>query len=111
MAKKKGHIGQKKVQGPKAKALQKAKKQKKAVLKAKSKARKTQSKAVTTNLKKISFDNSKKIDLLNADITKILTVPPKAATSSQDSKSQKRPIPVDIEVPDVGGIEQKMEQM
>ncbi|CAG5127110.1 unnamed protein product [Candidula unifasciata] len=111
MGKKKGRTGQKKLQGPKAKAVQKAKNHKKAESKSKAKSRKTQSKAVKTNLKKMSFDNSKKIDLLNADITKVLMAPPKLAPVTSDKVPQKKPQVEDVPIPDVASIEQQMEQM
>ncbi|BFZ12576.1 hypothetical protein BsWGS_15615 [Bradybaena similaris] len=111
MGKKKGRTGQKKLQGPKAKAAQKAKNHKKALVKSKAKSRKTQSQAVKTNLKKMSFDNSKKIDLLNADITKVLMTPSKPTPHSSDQVPQKKSRMEDPAVPDVDSIEQKMEQM
>ncbi|KAH9490091.1 hypothetical protein Btru_035228 [Bulinus truncatus] len=107
MARKKGRVGQKKVQGQKAKTAQKAKK----VAKAKSKQRKN--KAVKTNLKKLNFDNSKKINMLNADITKVLLAPAKlkvSPTSNQATSSKKRP-DEDQDMPDVGSVSDKLASM
>ncbi|CAL1536533.1 unnamed protein product [Lymnaea stagnalis] len=107
MGKKKGRIGQKKVQGPKAKAAQKAKKVK--IAKTKAKNRKTQNKAIKSNLKKMTFDNTKKIDLLNADITKVLLAPAKLKVPSAGHSSQNA-ADADLEMPDVEPVAQKLDQ-
>uniref|UniRef100_A0A2C9KKX5 Uncharacterized protein n=1 Tax=Biomphalaria glabrata TaxID=6526 RepID=A0A2C9KKX5_BIOGL len=106
MGKKKGHVGQKKVQGQKAKSLQKAKKL------AKAKAKERKNKAVKTNLKKINFNNNKKINLLNADITKVLLAPAKlqVASTSQPTVT-KSGRDEDQDMPDVGSVSDKFASM
>ncbi|RUS76294.1 hypothetical protein EGW08_015940 [Elysia chlorotica] len=117
MAKKKGHKGQKKLQGPKLKAAKKAKKAKVVKASGKAKAKRGGSKAVTTNLKKMSFNNSKKIDVLNADITKVLLAPPKlnflssAAIAGPSKAPTKKPKDDDLDMVDVSAVEKKLAAM
>ncbi|XP_059178245.1 uncharacterized protein LOC131957446 [Physella acuta] len=108
MGKKKGRQGQKKLQGQKAKVAKQAKKNK--VVKAKSKARKSQSKAVKTNLKKMTFDNSKKIEVLNADITKVLLAPAKLQLSASSQPQPVNKADRDEDMPDVGSVAHKLDQ-
>ncbi|GFS14199.1 hypothetical protein ElyMa_006739800, partial [Elysia marginata] len=118
MAKKKGHKGQKKLQGPKLKAAKKVKKAKVAKASGKIKAKKGGSKAVATNLKKMSFNNSKKVELLNTDITKVLLAPPKlnflssVATAGPSNSKQRKPVKDDDrDMVDVSAVEQKLAAM
>jgi len=61
-----------------------------------------------TNMKKIAFDNSKKIDLLNEDITNVLMAPPKAAASGDIVKQSKAGLQEDADMPDVGELSDMM---
>jgi len=104
---KKGAAGTKKKQGAKAASILKAKREAKHTVQLKKKVKK--SKAVERNLKKMSFNNSKKIELLNSDITNVLMAPAKAKPSP--TKVKKAGPPADAEMPDVSGVANMMSTM